>query len=97
MAEEKIALLEGDELLPTSNVMDKHSQPVPEPPKRLPLLTARRWLLVLASFLTLTALTMCQASPMGHCHRIFRHSSTLSTRDRVDKILSETPLIGIHH
>jgi hypothetical protein len=92
MSEEKIAFLEGHELLPMSNVMNKHSQPVTEPPKRL--LTARRWPLVLASVLALTALTLWQASPIRHCHKILGHSAAGSTRDRVDKILSETPLIG---
>lgn len=84
MVEEKRALLEGDTQLPAA-LSDTNTRDA----KRCSRL-ARFCTLALAFFLTLIALTL-RPLPIRHCQR---NRGPRSIEERVDQILTETPLIG---
>ncbi|KAL1981662.1 hypothetical protein VTN96DRAFT_2376 [Rasamsonia emersonii] len=90
MVEEKGALLEGDAQLPAA-LSDKHSSGTRSLERRSRL--ARFCTVVLAFFLTLIALTL-RPLPIRHCQR---HRGPRSIEERVDQILTETPLIDGHN
>jgi membrane dipeptidase len=86
MFEEKQALLEGDEELPPY----QDSGDSTRFPTRRTLVT-RAWSLLIACSLTLIAFTLWHTPQIRHCHG---HEQPRSIEERVNKILTETPLIG---
>lgn len=90
MSEEKLALLEGEDDFSSDTV-----------PRRTLIATrrpvARAWSVTLAGLLTVIALGLWSTTSFANCHRV---QPQKTVKDRVRKILSDTPLIGeypIHH
>lgn len=93
MDEEKQALLEGDNQHPTDHAgpwADKNSEDSTRFREGRSLIT-RAWYLTISCCLTLIALTLWRAPQIRHCQG---SQVSRTIEERVNKILTETPLIG---
>jgi hypothetical protein len=84
MSEEKLALLEGEDEF-ASNPAPRRSLVARRP-------VTRGWSVALAGLLTVIALGLWSTTSFSNCHRV---QPQKSVKDRVHKILSDTPLIGV--
>ncbi|KAH8697851.1 putative dipeptidase [Talaromyces proteolyticus] len=86
MSEEKVALLEGHGGLPHTITQHRNVNP-----RRL---VTKPWSVTLAGLLTLIALGLWSTTSFRHCHTV---EPLKSVKDRVHKILVDTPLIDGHN
>jgi hypothetical protein len=86
MSEEKLALLEGEDEF-VSDIAPRRTLIATRRP------VTRAWSVTLAGLLTVIALGLWSTTSFTNCHRV---QPQKTVKDRVRKILSDTPLIGVY-
>lgn len=86
MSEEKLTLLEGEGDFSSDSVPRRTLTATRRP-------VARAWSVTLAGLLTIIALGLWSTTSFTNCHRV---QPQKTVKDRVLKILSDTPLIGVY-